>query len=587
MKKRLFIFAVVFAILGIMCITASAKSEFVVENNTLISYNGNDKNVIIPSEVDGEAIVFIDTLAFDSNDYIETVTISEGIEIIHSEAFKNCYNLRKVFVPESLMDICAYAFSGCYELELVKLNSEWTTINDDAYDDADADIPVSFFAVSDYTMDGSTIVAYNGTDTELVIPETIDGVTVTAIGESVFQDNIMLSSVIIPDTVSKIGKKAFYGCTGLTEIELPESLTSCGNYAFAFCSGITEVTIPGSLDKTGAYMFYKCTSLTKAIVEEGVTVLSGSTFRDCSVLSSITLPSTLVDISTYAISYCKKLAYIDIPDNLKNIGDAAFYYCCVLNNVEIPDTVKYVGTHSFRECWKLSNIKLSKGDNSIKYRTFHNCAIKTLDIPDTYTSIGIEAFWQCTKLEELELPPAIESIGNKAFYGCTKLTEVTVYDNLTDIGLNIFQTSAGKPNTTVNVYAPETSAMYEYAKTNNIVTKPIVAENVAIIVGESSLGTYGTINYPIDDKIVSIGMNYIPEHLADDTEAPLLDISYDITEVENGNTFMTVMKEIPDEAMGWSYIAKPYVKLNDGTIIWGNGKTFGLDYITTTITWEE
>ena len=89
------------------------------------------------------------------------------------------------------------------------------------------------------------------------------------------------------------------------------------------------------------------------------------------------------------------------------------------------------------------------------------------------------------------------------------------------------------------------------------------------------------------DKVSVIGMSYIPEHLENDTEVPVLDISYDITDIENGNTFMTVMKSIPQEAMDWTYIAKPYVKLKDGTTIWGNSKTFGLDFITTLITWEE
>lgn len=587
MKKRLFAVTLVLAILGIMCITVAAKSEFVVENNTLISYTGNDKNVVIPSEVDGEAIIFIDRFAFDSNDYIETVTISEGVEIINSEAFKNCYNLKTVVVPESLMDICAYAFSGCYELEPVELKSEWTTINDDAYVDADRNAGIMLMTLDDYVMNGGTIVAYNGTDTELVIPDTIDGVTVTEIGASAFQGNTMITSVTIPDTVKTIGKQAFYNCSGIKTLKLSENLTQCYSNAFANCTSLTEVTIPGSLKKTGVYMFYNCTGLKSAVVEEGVQMLSDSCFRNCSNLLSLTLPESLENISTYAVSYCAKIPYIDIPDNLKNIGDAAFYYCNAVNDVVIPDTVTYMGTHSFRGCWKLSNIKLSKGGTEIRYRTFHNCAIKTLDIPDNYTAIGIEAFWYCSKLENIELPPAIKSIGSKAFYNCPKLEEITTYGNLTSIGTNIFGTLNGSLNTTVNVYAPETSAMYAYAGNNNIARIPIVCENVAIIVGEDSLGTYGTINYPITDRVDSIGMNYIPEHLADNAEAPVLDIVYEDIDVENGNTFMTLMTDVDSSAMNWEYIATPYIKLKDGTLIWGNGKTFSINDITTVLTWEE
>lgn len=215
------------------------------------------------------------------------------MEIIRSEAFKNCDNLRVVKVPESLMDICSYAFSGCYGLEPVELKSEWTTIDSDAYTDADENVRPSSFAISDYTMNGNTIVAYNGTDTELVIPDKIDGVTVTAIGESVFQGNTIITSVVIPNTVKTIGAQAFYSCTGLKTLKLSDNLTSCGKNAFAYCTSLTSVTIPGSLKRTSQYMFNNCTKLTSAIVEDGVKTLNNYTFGYCSELTSLVLPESL------------------------------------------------------------------------------------------------------------------------------------------------------------------------------------------------------------------------------------------------------------------------------------------------------
>ncbi len=587
MKKRMLSLIFAICILFSLTVTVTAHNEFVVDNNKLVAYTGNAKNVVIPAEINGEEIIFIDSLAFSSNDYIETVTIPEGVEMINTEAFKNCYNLKKVNIPESLVDICAYAFSGCYELEPVTIKSEWTTIDKDAYIDADKNLMPTFFGMEDYIVDGGIILKYNGTNTEIVIPDTIDGVKITGIGASVFQENTTITSVVIPDTVTTIGEQAFYKCTSLKELKLSKNLAKCGKNAFAYCSGLTEVTIPGSLKTTGEYMFYKCTGLKSAVVEEGVIDLKDRTFSNCDELTSVTLPESLEVINPYALAYCPKLEYVDIPDYLTTIGDASFYYCNAIDNVIIPDTVTYTGSHAFRGCWELENIKLSNSDTSVRYRTFHNCAIKTLDIPDTYTSIGIEAFWYCSQLENIEIPATVKSIGVQAFYNCPKLAEVTTYDALTTIGSNIFGTLNGKPNTTVNVYAPETSAMYEYANINGIASKPIVMENVAIIVGGNSLGTYGTINYPITDKVSVIGMNYVPEHLEGNADAPVLDISYEITDIKNGNTFMTVMKEIPDEAMDWTYIAKPYVKLTDGTTIWGNGKIFGLDFIATKITWEE
>ena len=72
--------------------------------------------------------------------------------------------------------------------------------------------------------DGSLVVkgyasGYAGTDSELVIPETVEGYTVTAIGESAFDGNQYLVSIDLPDTITIIGKRAFAGCTKLSRMK--------------------------------------------------------------------------------------------------------------------------------------------------------------------------------------------------------------------------------------------------------------------------------------------------------------------------------------------------------------------------------
>lgn len=63
---------------------------------------------------------------------------------------------------------------------------------------------------------GIRIISYNGTDSELVIPETYDDYTVKEIGANAFKNNTILTSVVIPDTVVKIGSSAFAGCSDFT-----------------------------------------------------------------------------------------------------------------------------------------------------------------------------------------------------------------------------------------------------------------------------------------------------------------------------------------------------------------------------------
>ena len=63
-----------------------------------------------------------------------------------------------------------------------------------------------------FHMDNSTLVKYEGDDTDVVIP---DGVT--SIGDRAFSECTRLTSVIIPEGVTSIGIAPFYGCTSRSQ----------------------------------------------------------------------------------------------------------------------------------------------------------------------------------------------------------------------------------------------------------------------------------------------------------------------------------------------------------------------------------
>jgi len=62
----------------------------------------------------------------------------------------------------------------------------------------------------EFNPEGGIITGYTGFARDVVIPEKIDGVTVTSIGNSVFKDK-NLTSVSLPDNVKNIGPNAFTG----------------------------------------------------------------------------------------------------------------------------------------------------------------------------------------------------------------------------------------------------------------------------------------------------------------------------------------------------------------------------------------
>lgn len=77
----------------------------------------------------------------------------------------------------------------------------------------------------------ASITSYNGNETKIVIPTTINGYKVTSIADGAFE-NSKITNVIISDGVESIGWFAFNGCTEMKSITIPSSITSIGYSAF-------------------------------------------------------------------------------------------------------------------------------------------------------------------------------------------------------------------------------------------------------------------------------------------------------------------------------------------------------------------
>lgn len=117
----------------------------------------------------------------------------------------------------------------------------------------DESIPNSAIEVlikSDFTYDinsgNITITSYQGNSPQVIIPATINGYPVTAIGEGAFQD-CSITTVTLPDSIKTIDWFAFSGCTALSEITIPSSVNNVGYGAFEHCSpSLTIICEKGS-----------------------------------------------------------------------------------------------------------------------------------------------------------------------------------------------------------------------------------------------------------------------------------------------------------------------------------------------------
>ena len=97
---------------------------------------------------------------------------------------------------------------------------------------------------------------------DLIIPETLGGIPVTAIADKAFYGCSEITSVIIPESVTKIGKSAFSYCGALSEVYLPNELTEIGDEAFYMCFNLNKASLSNTKIKSiGARAFAYCESL--------------------------------------------------------------------------------------------------------------------------------------------------------------------------------------------------------------------------------------------------------------------------------------------------------------------------------------
>ena len=188
--------------------------------------------------------------------------------------------------------------------------------------------------VYEVNSDGTTVTVtgYTGAATEIIIPSTINGKTVTGIGTLAFSTgdeyDLITTKITIPDTVKHIGIWAFCGCTSLASITIPRGVTHIGHSLFTACRGLTSIVIPDSVTSIDDWAFGGCDGLTSIVIPDSVTRLELS---GCSSLTSIVIPDSVIDLD---MSGCSSLTELILPDSLTTIGEWAFTNCSALERIE-------------------------------------------------------------------------------------------------------------------------------------------------------------------------------------------------------------------------------------------------------------
>jgi hypothetical protein len=140
---------------------------------------------------------------------------------------------------------------------------------------------------------------------DVVIPATIDGYTVTAIGNGAFTADANMITVSLPEGLLSIGDSAFSGCLGLySNIVIPNSVISIGASAFSNCVNIIgNLTIGNSVETIGDSAFSGCAFSGDLVIPNSVTSIGMIAFSSCSGLNgSLTIGNGVTLLGSYVFA---------------------------------------------------------------------------------------------------------------------------------------------------------------------------------------------------------------------------------------------------------------------------------------------
>ena len=176
---------------------------------SITSYNGHEKNLILPPTIR-----------------------NKSVKTIEGSVFVGCTDMTSVMIPDSVTSIGSWTFFACTGLTSVTIPNSVKSIDERA-----------FFICSALT--------------SVTIPFGVESIKTW-----VFGGCISLTSVTLPDSLKSIEHWAFGGCTSLTSFTVPSGVTSIGDWVFYGCTGLKSVMIPDSVTHIGKGAFSLCGQLT-------------------------------------------------------------------------------------------------------------------------------------------------------------------------------------------------------------------------------------------------------------------------------------------------------------------------------------
>ena len=203
----------------------------------------------------------------------------------------------------------------------------------------------SSFALSggDFTyeiVDGKAVITqYQGSDTEVTIPATINGTSVVKINDYAFKGNETLEKVIINDGIEDIGTGAFENCTELAEISVPSTIKHVGAkaiYNTAYYNN--EANWRLKTDGNGSEGVIDWEDISARVLQY---LYLDTVLIEIELVGSYSIRNGTLVVADGAFKGNSGAIGIGFPKSLKTVGEYAFADCTSLENLKIPANVEF------------------------------------------------------------------------------------------------------------------------------------------------------------------------------------------------------------------------------------------------------
>ena len=388
---------------------------------------------------------------------LETITILDN-DLSDITFFDGYYPNLNNIILENATEIPSYFFKAFYTSNDINIvMDKVTVINEYAFESIYAAETNLIIPASVQTI-GNCAFTY----ADLNSISFAENSSLTTMGEYVFYNCLINSSITLPDSLTTIGEYSFanshfeninltggittipsylFDSASVRSLTLPDSVTSVCSFAFKN-SEIQDLILPKSIEyfHVSALAAMKClVNLSTPFIGQTRDQICGSSslvqngmmylFYDIYIFNEPYYQPIVMGINNRRVFLPISLSKIEITDDETiNTNTFSCYHNATASyhNVELYITAKTIDCSAFENNCVISSVHLN-GVETINAGAFDDCHnLTTVDLGNSLKYIGLACFEE-TAITTITIPSTIEYVGEGAFYQCESLESIKLY----------------------------------------------------------------------------------------------------------------------------------------------------------------